>query len=46
MSESVRPGGTYKTFGEQREVLSPAEQRFATSGSARIHGLCWPWIPA
>src|SRR5215211_6771665 len=28
MSESVRPTGTYKTFDEQREVLSPAEQRF------------------
>src|SRR5919107_3050132 len=28
MSEQVGPGGTYKTFDEQREVLSPAEQRF------------------
>jgi sodium-dependent dicarboxylate transporter 2/3/5 len=28
MSESVRPGGTYKTLDEQREVLSPAEERF------------------
>jgi solute carrier family 13 (sodium-dependent dicarboxylate transporter), member 2/3/5 len=28
MSESARPGGTYKTFDEQREILSPAEQRF------------------
>lgn len=25
---SARPGGTYKTFAEQREVLSPAEQKF------------------
>ncbi|MDQ3648188.1 MAG: DASS family sodium-coupled anion symporter [Actinomycetota bacterium] len=28
MSEGVRPGGTYKTLDEQREVLTPAEQRF------------------
>ena len=28
MSEGVRPGGTYKTLAEQREVLTPAEQRF------------------
>jgi solute carrier family 13 (sodium-dependent dicarboxylate transporter), member 2/3/5 len=28
LSESVKPGGTYKTFEEQKEVLSPAEQRF------------------
>jgi solute carrier family 13 (sodium-dependent dicarboxylate transporter), member 2/3/5 len=29
MSESGgRPGGTYKTLAEQREVLSPAEERF------------------
>ncbi len=28
MSESVRPGGTYKTLAEQREVLTPAEERF------------------
>lgn len=28
MSEDVRPGGTYKTLAEQREVLTPAEQRF------------------
>ncbi|HSK99450.1 MAG TPA: DASS family sodium-coupled anion symporter [Rubrobacteraceae bacterium] len=28
MSEDVRPGGTYKTLDEQREVLTPAEQRF------------------
>ena len=28
MSESVSPGGTYKTLDEQREVLTPAEQRF------------------
>jgi sodium-dependent dicarboxylate transporter 2/3/5 len=28
MTEGVRPGGTYKTLDEQREVLSPAEQRF------------------
>ncbi len=28
MSESVRPGGTYKTLSEQGETLSPAEQRF------------------
>ncbi|HZF59137.1 MAG TPA: DASS family sodium-coupled anion symporter [Rubrobacter sp.] len=28
MTDSVRPTGTYKTFDEQREVLTPAEQRF------------------
>ncbi|MDP9411231.1 MAG: DASS family sodium-coupled anion symporter [Actinomycetota bacterium] len=28
MAEGVRPTGTYKTLDEQREVLSPAEQRF------------------
>ena len=28
MSESLRPGGTYKTLSEQRETLSPAEERF------------------
>ena len=28
MSEQAGPSGTYKTFAEQREVLSPAEQRF------------------
>ncbi len=28
MSESGRPGGTYKTLDEQREVLSPAEEKF------------------
>src|SRR5919112_6020843 len=28
MSEQVGQGGTYKTFDEKREVLSPAEQRF------------------
>jgi hypothetical protein len=28
MSEGVRPGGTYKTLAEQREVLTPAEERF------------------
>ena len=28
MTEEVRPGGTYKTFAEQREVLTPAEERF------------------
>ena len=28
MSESVNTRGTYKTFEEQKEVLSPAEQRF------------------
>ncbi len=28
MTEEVRPGGTYKTLAEQREVLSPAEERF------------------
>ncbi len=26
MSEDIRPGGTYKTLDEQREVLSPAEE--------------------
>src|SRR5919112_2746001 len=28
MSEQVGQGGTYKTFDEKREVLSPAQQRF------------------
>lgn len=28
MTEDVRPGGTYKTLAEQREVLSPAEEKF------------------
>jgi sodium-dependent dicarboxylate transporter 2/3/5 len=28
LSENIRPGGTYKTLDEQREVLSPAEERF------------------
>ena len=28
MTEDVRPSGTYKTLEEQREVLSPAEERF------------------
>jgi solute carrier family 13 (sodium-dependent dicarboxylate transporter), member 2/3/5 len=28
MSEAVRPGGTYQTLDEQRERLSPAEERF------------------
>ncbi len=28
MSEGVSPGGTYKTLAEQREVLTPAEERF------------------
>ena len=28
MSEDISPGGTYKTLDEQREVLSPAEERF------------------
>ena len=28
MSEDIRPGGTYKTLAEQREVLTPAEERF------------------
>lgn len=28
MTDSVRPGGTYKTLAEQREVLTPAEERF------------------
>src|ERR671916_692187 len=28
MTESVRPTGTYKTLDEQREVLTPAEERF------------------
>ena len=28
MSEDIRLGGTYKTLDEQREVLSPAEERF------------------
>jgi len=28
LSEDVRPTGTYKTLAEQREVLTPAEERF------------------
>ena len=28
MTEDVRPSGTYKTLAEQREVLTPAEERF------------------
>src|ERR687894_1943650 len=28
MSETVRPGSTYQTLDEQREQLSPAEERF------------------
>ena len=28
MTEGVRPTGTYKTLAEQREVLTPAEERF------------------
>jgi di/tricarboxylate transporter len=28
LSEDVRPSGTYKTLAEQREVLTPAEERF------------------
>jgi solute carrier family 13 (sodium-dependent dicarboxylate transporter), member 2/3/5 len=28
MTEDIRPGGTYRTLDEQREVLSPAEERF------------------
>ena len=28
MSEDVRPRGTYQTLAEQREVLTPAEERF------------------
>jgi sodium-dependent dicarboxylate transporter 2/3/5 len=28
MTESARPTGTYKTLAEQREVLTPAEERF------------------
>jgi sodium-dependent dicarboxylate transporter 2/3/5 len=28
LSEEVRSGGTYKTLAEQREVLTPAEERF------------------
>jgi solute carrier family 13 (sodium-dependent dicarboxylate transporter), member 2/3/5 len=28
LSEDVRPQGTYKTLAEQREVLTPAEERF------------------
>src|ERR671913_1537098 len=28
MSEAARPGGTYETLDEQRERLSPAEERF------------------
>lgn len=28
MTDDVRPGGTYKTLAEQREVLTPAEERF------------------
>jgi hypothetical protein len=28
MSEDVRPGGTYRTLDEQREISTPAEERF------------------
>src|SRR4028119_1034975 len=28
LTEEVRPGGTYKTLAEQREVLTAAEERF------------------
>ena len=28
MTEGVRPTGTYKALAEQREVLTPAEQKF------------------
>lgn len=28
MTDDVRPTGTYKTLAEQREVLTPAEERF------------------
>src|SRR4028119_1770084 len=28
MSEAAKPGGTYQTLDEQREKLSPAEERF------------------
>ena len=28
MADDVRPAGTYRTLDEQREVLSPAEERF------------------
>jgi sodium-dependent dicarboxylate transporter 2/3/5 len=28
VTDGVRPGGTYKTLAEQREVLTPAEERF------------------
>src|SRR3712207_9399378 len=28
MTEDVRPTGTYRTLDEQREVLTPAEERF------------------
>src|ERR687895_1582928 len=28
MTEDVRPSGTYRTLAEQREVLTPAEERF------------------
>jgi sodium-dependent dicarboxylate transporter 2/3/5 len=28
MTQDVRPSGTYRTLDEQREVLTPAEQRF------------------
>jgi solute carrier family 13 (sodium-dependent dicarboxylate transporter), member 2/3/5 len=28
MSEDVRPGGTYRTLHEQREISTPAEAKF------------------
>jgi sodium-dependent dicarboxylate transporter 2/3/5 len=28
MTEGARPTGTYKTLAEQREVLTPGEQKF------------------
>jgi hypothetical protein len=32
MIEGVRPIGTYKTLAEQREILTPAEQKSRTRG--------------
>jgi hypothetical protein len=28
VTEEIRPRGTYRTLAEQREVLTPAEERF------------------
>jgi solute carrier family 13 (sodium-dependent dicarboxylate transporter), member 2/3/5 len=34
MTEDVRPSSSYRTLAEQREVLTPAEEKFETSRQA------------